>query len=156
MVVLLPKTRVVGPLYRRRQWFSDGSPIPEGEKAGPYVLRKNNYIFSTTRAAVTNRDQAPLSHDEDWGPGRFSSGDRNRSESSSTRIFTSMSVREATTRSMRGAMVRGWMEPRVPPGRGEKSRVQTLYGIHHVRSRLGAAVAKGTEVQYRNQAIKRA
>jgi hypothetical protein len=52
VMVLLPKTRVAGPLYRRQQRFSDGSPIPGGEKVGPYVLRGKKVTYSQLHAAL--------------------------------------------------------------------------------------------------------
>ena len=52
-MALLLKSRVVGPLYRRQQRFSDGSSIPEGEKVDPYVLRKKKITYFHLHALLS-------------------------------------------------------------------------------------------------------
>lgn len=58
---------------------------------------------------------------------------------------------------MREAIVRGWMGPWYHLDEDKKVVfTHFMKSMRHVMSRLGAAVAKGTEVKYRNHVINRA
>jgi hypothetical protein len=99
--VLLPKSPGVEPLCQKKQRFSSGNPILEGERVCPYALREPLLTGHPRR----NWGYAPFSHDEEGGPGRLLRGDRTLAESNSASIFTVMIVKYATAKWRIGAIV---------------------------------------------------